>query len=221
MKNKSDKKTETAVENLEKKFQQRADAHIFLGLADEQPRVDQFLKELDAAFKVAEEDVLPRITKVLADMGEVMEETASRLDECRETIKGALEKTYDPWPPDWKALRDLAYQVEAQLQFLHVMVRARTDKYLDRLSPHSGFMPGLLQIFADLYGDSAKDLPRTICLINPRDLNLAPLQGRSVAQAASKPLIDYVCKVKFFPLCLLRFYPVSYTHLTLPTILLV
>ncbi|MDF1525241.1 MAG: ATP-binding protein [bacterium] len=206
MKNKSDKKTETAAENLKKKFQQRADAHIFLGLADEQSRVDQFLKELDTAFKVAEEDVLQRITKVLADVGEVMEETASRLDECRETIKGALEKTCDPWPPDQKALRDLAYQVEAQLKFLHVMVRARTDKYLDRLSPHSGFMPGLLQIFADRYGESVKDLPRIIYRINPRDLNLAPLQGRSVAQAESRSLLDYVCRGKFFPLCLLRFY---------------
>jgi hypothetical protein len=173
-------------------LQQQAQQDAFLGTADQSPRLEQLLSELDAILQRDEADAGQRLLDISRGIGIHAESLTGMLRELRSPLEqalGMLQQDSSPAAVD-TAMSALSTGSEA----LARQLRHRLLHLLDDAAPSHDIVPALLDMVTVGRDAAVQTLPESLWLLRTRRPNDRLQPGQSLAEQFLTPALESLCQ---------------------------
>ena len=173
-------------------LRQRARQDTFLGTADQSPRLEQLLAELDSVLRRDEADAGQQLFDITRNIGERAETLAEMLRDLRAPLEHALGVLQqDSAPPSIDAA---ITALTAGSEALARRMRHRLLHLLDAAAPAHGLVPKLIEIVTAGRRTAVQTLPESLWLIQVRYPDIIPCTGQPLAEQSVTPALESLCR---------------------------
>lgn len=170
----------------------RARRDRYLGRADERPRLDKLLGELEAILAHDEADFAEPFQTVARQLTQHAGEVGQALEAVRPGIEATFAALAEP--PTAAQTRDAARALQSIAESLARQVRHKLLRLLGPAAPTHELVPNLLRQIEDGRRGAIETLPESLWLVYARRSVVVTEPGRSLFDSRIEPELPQLCR---------------------------